>query len=80
LFVNPTFTNFIEGFSLEESRSILDLLYTHSIAPERTVRWHWFASCHALADGDVRRKEGDIAVWDNRESAHYGQSVRLFAC
>ncbi len=35
LFVNPTFTNYIEGFSLEESRYILELLYTHSIAPER---------------------------------------------
>jgi alpha-ketoglutarate-dependent taurine dioxygenase len=43
LFVNPTFTNYIEGFSLEESRYILELLYTHSIAPERVVRWHWWA-------------------------------------
>ena len=27
LFVNPTFTNHIEGFSLEESKAVLELLY-----------------------------------------------------
>jgi alpha-ketoglutarate-dependent taurine dioxygenase len=57
LFVNPTFTNEIEGLSPAESTSILQLLYAHSIEPERVVRWHW--------------KEGDIAMWDNRNTAHY---------
>jgi taurine dioxygenase len=57
LFVNPTFTAYIENFSPEESRAILGLLYEHSIQPERVVRWTW--------------REGDVAMWDNRSTAHY---------
>jgi taurine dioxygenase len=57
LFVNDTFTSAIEGLSPEESTALLQLLYQHTIAPERVVRWHW--------------REGDIAVWDNRSTAHY---------
>ena len=57
LFVNPTFTAYIENFSPEESRAILGLLYEHSIQPERVVRWTW--------------SEGDVAMWDNRSTAHY---------
>ena len=57
LFVNDTFTAAIEGLEPAESDAILQLLYAHTIAPERTVRWHW--------------REGDLAVWDNRSTAHY---------
>jgi taurine dioxygenase len=57
LFVNETFTSGIEGLSPAESDAILQLLYAHSVAPERVVRWHWRA--------------GDVAVWDNRSTAHY---------
>ena len=57
LFVNDTFTSAIEGLSPEESDALLQLLYAHTIAPERVVRWHWRA--------------GDVAVWDNRSTAHY---------
>jgi alpha-ketoglutarate-dependent taurine dioxygenase len=57
LFVNDTFTSAIEGLSPEESTALLQLLYQHTVAPERVVRWHWH--------------EGDIAVWDNRSTAHY---------
>jgi alpha-ketoglutarate-dependent taurine dioxygenase len=57
LFVNPTFTAYIEGFPIDHSRAILDMLYHHSIQPERVVRWSW--------------REGDVAVWDNRSTAHY---------
>jgi len=57
LFVNDTFTAAIEGLSPDESDAILQLLYAHTIAPERVVRWHW--------------REGDLAVWDNRSTAHY---------
>ena len=60
LFVNPTFTNYIEQFSPEESRAVLDLLYAHSILPERTVRWHWTA--------------GDVAMWDNQATSHYASA------
>jgi alpha-ketoglutarate-dependent taurine dioxygenase len=57
LFVNDTFTAAIDGLEPAESDAILSLLYTHTVTPERTVRWHWH--------------EGDIAVWDNRSTAHY---------
>ena len=57
LFVNDTFTAAIEGLEPAESDAILSLLYSHCVAPERTVRWHW--------------REGDLAVWDNRSTAHY---------
>jgi taurine dioxygenase len=57
LFVNETFTAAIEGLSPAESDALLELLYHHMIAPERVLRWHW--------------REGDIAVWDNRSTAHY---------
>ena len=57
LFVNETFTATIEGLGDAESRAILDLLYAHTITPERVVRWHWNA--------------GDLAVWDNRSTVHY---------
>lgn len=57
LFVNDTFTATIEGLEPAESDAILQLLHTHTVAPERTVRWHW--------------REGDVAFWDNRSTAHY---------
>ncbi|MFM7684711.1 MAG: TauD/TfdA dioxygenase family protein [Actinomycetota bacterium] len=57
LFVNDTFTSHIEGLNPPESDALLQMLYEHTVAPERVVRWHW--------------AEGDIAVWDNRATAHY---------
>jgi taurine dioxygenase len=57
LFVNDTFTSAIVDLSQAESDALLNLLYEHTIAPERVVRWHW--------------REGDIAIWDNRATAHY---------
>ena len=57
LFVNPTFTAYIEGFGIDQSRAILHMLYEHTIQPERVVRWNW--------------REGDVAMWDNRVTSHY---------
>jgi len=57
LFVSPGFTVKIKGVSDFESRAILDLLFAHITKPEHIVRHHWTA--------------GDIAVWDNRNTAHY---------
>lgn len=59
LFVNPVFTSHIIGLGDRESEAILELLYEHSIAQERVVRWSWRA--------------GDVAVWDNRSTTHYGE-------
>jgi len=56
LFVNPGFTDHIVGLSAVESRRILDLFYEHLTRPEYTVRFRW--------------REGDVAFWDNRATAH----------
>ncbi len=60
LFVNETFTASIEGLLKSESDALLQMLYRHSTEPERVVRWRW--------------REGDIAFWDNRSTAHYATS------
>ena len=57
IFVNPGFTSHITGVSEFESRAILDLLYAHLTKPEHIVRHRWRA--------------GDVAMWDNRSTAHY---------
>ncbi|TQM13836.1 TauD/TfdA dioxygenase family protein [Pseudonocardia kunmingensis] len=57
LFVNPGFTSHIVGVSDAESRFLLDLFYTHITKPEHVVRHRW--------------RVGDVAMWDNRDTAHY---------
>ncbi|MDQ1006067.1 alpha-ketoglutarate-dependent taurine dioxygenase [Streptomyces sp. V4I23] len=57
LFVNPGFTSHIVGVSAAESRHILDVFYAHITKPEHLVRHRW--------------REGDVALWDNRSTAHY---------
>jgi taurine dioxygenase len=57
LFVNPGFTTHIAGVSDAESRHLLDLFFAHLTKPEHIVRHRW-----AL---------GDVAMWDNRATAHY---------
>ncbi|MER6013886.1 TauD/TfdA dioxygenase family protein [Streptomyces bluensis] len=57
LFVNPGFTSHIAGVSEYESRGILDILYAHLTKPEHIVRHRW--------------QPGDVALWDNRSTAHY---------
>ncbi|GAB2569752.1 taurine dioxygenase [Paractinoplanes abujensis] len=57
IFVNPGFTSHIVGVSEFESRAILDLLYAHLTKPEHIVRHRW--------------APGDVAIWDNRSTAHY---------
>ncbi|MET9425608.1 TauD/TfdA family dioxygenase [Streptomyces sp. NPDC006540] len=57
LFVNPGFTSHIVGMSEHESRGILDILYAHLTKPEHLVRNRW--------------QPGDVALWDNRSTAHY---------
>jgi alpha-ketoglutarate-dependent taurine dioxygenase len=56
LFVNPGFTSHIVELNRSESDALLNFLYTHSVQPEFTVRYHW--------------TEGDIGFWDNRATQH----------
>ena len=57
LFVNPGFTERINGVSDAESRHLLELFYAHITKPEHIVRHRWH--------------EGDVAMWDNRATVHY---------
>jgi taurine dioxygenase len=57
LFVSPGFTVRIAGVSEAESRHLLDLFFAHLTKPEHIVRHRW--------------APGDVAMWDNRSTAHY---------
>lgn len=56
LYVNAGFTVRFEGWTVEESRPLLEMLYRHAARPEFTCRFRW--------------REGSIALWDNRATWH----------
>jgi taurine dioxygenase len=57
LFVNATFTQYIEGMERAESDALLQSLYDIVKLPEVQVRFNW--------------TKGAVAVWDNRATQHY---------
>jgi taurine dioxygenase len=57
LFVNPTYTTGIEGYSRGEAQVLLDHIYRHCMRPEFSCRFSWRAY--------------SIAMWDNRNTLHY---------
>jgi len=56
LYVNRAFTLRFEGWSVEDSKPLLDYLYAHATRPEFTCRFRWQA--------------GSLAFWDNRCAMH----------
>jgi len=56
LYVSPTFLKSVVGLHPRESENLLELLWEHAVRQEYTVRFKWRA--------------GDIAMWDNRATAH----------
>lgn len=56
LYVNEGFTECIDGWSVAESRALLDFLYSHAAQPQFTYRHRW--------------QPGDVAFWDNRATWH----------
>ena len=56
LFVSPSFLKSIVGLAPRESEQILEFLWEHVVRTEYTVRFKW--------------EPGDIAMWDNRSTAH----------
>lgn len=56
LYVNPGFTVKFEGWSVEESKPLLDDLCEHAAKPEHTCRFQW--------------RKHSIAFWDNRATWH----------
>jgi taurine dioxygenase len=56
LFVDPGYTDYIEGLTEEESDNLLDYLACHTTQPQFIYRHHWHP--------------GDILCWDNRGAWH----------
>jgi len=56
LFVSPAFVRSIVGLHARESQVLLEFLWEHIVRPEFVARFRWRA--------------GDIAIWDNRATAH----------
>jgi taurine dioxygenase len=56
LYVNPVYTTRFDGWTKEESATLLAHLYRHSINENFTCRLRWSA--------------GTLAVWDNRCTMH----------
>ena len=57
LYVNPMFTQRFSGWTVGESRPLLDYLYAHATKPEFCCRFPW--------------QERSVALWDNRCVQHY---------
>ena len=56
LYVNPSFTVRFDGWTVEESKPMLDWLYAHATRPEFSCRVRW--------------RKGSLALWDNRATWH----------
>lgn len=57
LYVNAGFTTHFQGWTVDESKSLLDYLYAHASRPEFQTRFQW--------------RKGSIAFWDNRATWHF---------
>ncbi|TNF86230.1 MAG: TauD/TfdA family dioxygenase [Gammaproteobacteria bacterium] len=57
LFINPTYTSRIDGYSAADSSALLARIYQHCSRPEFSCRFNWSA--------------GSLALWDNRNTLHY---------
>jgi taurine dioxygenase len=60
LYVNPGHTIGIVGWSIEESKVLLDYLYIHASQAQFICQFNWLP--------------GSVAIWDNRSTWHYAQN------
>jgi taurine dioxygenase len=56
LYVNPTYTRWLNGVPWEESDTVLQLLHTHATHERFVYRHRW--------------RDGDLVIWDNRSTMH----------
>ncbi|MGZ4671543.1 MAG: TauD/TfdA dioxygenase family protein [Ilumatobacteraceae bacterium] len=56
LFINPVYTQYFEGMTIDESKPLLQYLFDHTTRAEFTCRLRW--------------APGTLAVWDNRCLLH----------
>lgn len=74
LFVNQVFTTHINELSAEESRAVLDFLFSHSTKPAFQVRFRW--QPHSVAFWDNRAVQ-HIALWDYFPQVRSGYRVTI---
>ena len=60
IFVNECFTMHVVGLMADESRRLLDHLFSLLSRPDLQVRWRW--------------RHGDVALWDNRHTQHFASA------
>ena len=60
IYVNRAFTQYIKGWEENESKDMLDFLYSRASTPEYQCRFAW--------------ENNSIAFWDNRACQHYAIS------
>jgi taurine dioxygenase len=60
LYVNPSFTTGIVGWTREESQALLGYLYQHAVKPQFVHRFQW--------------RPGSMAIWDNRCTWHHAMN------
>lgn len=66
LFVSEHFTTRIEGLPEDESRDVLDRLFSHSVRPEHIYRHRW--------------QPHDMVFWDNRSLMHLAAGCPEHCC
>ena len=52
------FVSHLSGLHSDESTDLIRLFQNRILKPDNTMRWHW--------------EEGDVALWDNLATQHYG--------
>src|SRR3546814_7498399 len=57
LFISDQVVDHFDGWTIEESKPLLDFIYAHASQPALTYRHAW--------------RPGDIIFWDNRCTQHY---------
>lgn len=60
LYVNPSYTSHFEGWTRDDSKALLDVLYKHALRQEYICRLKW--------------RPGTVAVWDNWQTWHYASN------
>lgn len=58
LYVNSLYTTRFRGWTVEDSKPLLDHLFRHSVNENLTCRWKW--------------QPGTLAIWDNLATQHNG--------
>lgn len=53
-----TFVSHLKDYGIADSRALYDLYMRHMTRAENVARWTW--------------RKGDVAMWDNRATLHYG--------